>query len=263
MQAMESFDSSVDATHHHAGAGHLTAGGISLAPSFHSEDYDDEPPVTGFRHAGKYAPQEESSLMEEEEMFDVGAEAGGGDSGISEDAPEPQPHVTRRPAGGSRPPSALSATTGGTGTQRTQASSRYPSASTAPTEEPASPKRRARIPSGVAVDLARDESSRQDDQSVSGGQSAVLGGLNVDDSAYSSNWQAKGESGGTKKSGRGGIGQNMTLREQEKVSLSSLSRFLPKLNPAVRPGHRRVQEGEFRPQAQDSLLRTETREIGP
>jgi hypothetical protein len=73
------------------------------------------------------------------------------------------------------------------------------------------------MPSGVAADLARDDSSRHDEQSVSGGQSAVLGGLEVDDSASTTNWQARGERGGSKKGGGDGMGQNMTLREQEKV----------------------------------------------
>lgn len=211
MQAMQSFDSSVDATGQnqtYGGAGHMTAGGISLAPSFHSEDYDDDAPAPAARPRQTYRHEEESSLMEEEEMggTDGGAE---GDSGLSEEPVHQQYQQTRRTGSSSRADSAA---------RIQSSSSRFPSASTAPTEDLPSPKRRPPIPSGVAADLARDDSSRRDDASVSAGQSAMLGELTVDDSRDSGKWGGQAD-GGRKKSGGGGMGQTMTLREQEKVTL--------------------------------------------
>jgi hypothetical protein len=209
MAGLQSFDSSDAGADSRAGG--ITAGGItfgSVAPSFHSEDYDEE--MGGQqqwkRDAGKRREEDDfESLLDEEEM------PGGGEEGEAEQQHEQQ-HPTRRPppahlvaSSSSRPPSALSAA-------RTT-SSRNPSASTAPTDAP-SPK--PRLPPSAVLDLGDHNSRGEDSGEVEREQSGMLRGLNMDESRDSGRWgKVNGASSGGKK--KGGVGQNMTLREQEKV----------------------------------------------
>jgi hypothetical protein len=196
-------------------------GGITLgsvAPSFHSEDEEDQ---HGWQQQSKgkgreqYA-EEESSLLDEEEM----AGAGGGDSGTGDEEGYilPSSHQQTRPAVA---PSAARPTSNSS--RPTSSASRYPSASTQATTAP-SPQPRRPLPSSL-VDLGHHGSSRLDDSDERDReQSGMLKELNMDESRDSGRWSGvKGANGAGKKKGGGGVGQNMTLREQEKVCSAVLS----------------------------------------
>lgn len=200
-------------------------GGITLgsvAPSFHSEDEDDQ--QAGWQQQqqqqskGKgrepYA-EEESSILDEEEMAGAGGDSGTGDEEGYILPSQQQQQQQTRPAAAPRPASNSS--------RPASSASRYPSASTQATTAP-SPQPRRPLPSSL-VDLGHHGNSRLDDSDERDReQSGMLKELNMDESIDSGRWTGvKGANGVGKK--KGGVGQNMTLREQEKVC-SEVQMFL-------------------------------------
>lgn len=225
MQGLQSFDSSDAGAESRIGGG-VTLGGITLgsvAPSFHSEDEDDAQAGGGggarWQSKGKGREQyaeEESSILDEEEMTGAGGDSGTGDE---EGYILPSQQQSRPAAPAARPASNSS--------RPASSASRYPSASTQATTAP-SPQPRRPLPSSL-VDLGHHSNSRLDDSDErEREQSGMLRELNMDESRDSGRWSGvKGANGAGKKKG-GGVGQNMTLREQEKVSSgvnSSLSQL--------------------------------------
>lgn len=218
---MASFDSSavVQEEGDTRAAGGITFG--SVAPSFHSEDEDDERqhwPVASRpqqqqqgKGKGRYQHEQESSLMDEQEMQD-------------DDDAQREPWEDSA-LGPSRPPS----------TRRT-------------------------FPSSLAhLDGEGANTTADDSEQPSLPQAGVpLAELsNVDDPSYLTSPRAAGVGGGVlaringavgqkKKSAGAGMGQNMTLREQEKVPSYS-RRCCPTLSHsrARNTGDRRVQKGEL------------------
>lgn len=219
MQAGLSFESSTldRSTNPDNTAAGLTFG--SVADSFHSEDYDQG---QQWQHsaAGGGAPEScqagFDSLLDEQEMSEP------------ESPPQhrPQPatrHVSSRQAGGSR-------TTGGTSSQ---ASSRLASNTTdatsvaSPGGSMGPPPPRRNVKSAV-LDLGGDRSLAGESSVGPGEASGLLRNINRDDQSE------RGESvaGGTRRDKSGEkLGQNMTLREQEKVS--SIPNLARRYSPAA------------------------------
>ncbi|SCV70616.1 BQ2448_3378 [Microbotryum intermedium] len=222
MAGMQSFDSSdAGGPSRYEGVNH---GGItfgSVAPSFHSEDYDEPPPI------GSGAPitvpqhndnailqaqhQDESSLMDEQEIQPDPVESERLASRKVKTMTKTTATILSSNSGQPRPASSTSKAS-----TAVASSSRNPSASTAATTEP-SPKHASRYVSTGALHALDDSRGDGNDESKAvGDRTGLLNEMDLDDD--SARWTGtKGKKAGKAKATGGGLGQNMTLREQEKV----------------------------------------------
>ncbi|SCZ97806.1 BZ3501_MvSof-1269-A2-R1_Chr7-2g09322 [Microbotryum saponariae] len=223
MAGMQSFDSSdADGPSRYEG---VTHGGItfgSVAPSFHSEDYDEPPLIGSGAPAATAQPndnhevsperhQDESSLMDEQEMRPDPVESERLASRKVKTTTKATATILSSHSGRSRPTSSTSRAS-----TTAASSSRNPSASTVATTEP-SPKHASRYVSTGALHALDDSRGEGNDESkVVGDRTALLNEMDLDDD--SARWTGnKGKKAGKAKATSGGLGQNMTLREQEKV----------------------------------------------
>ncbi|KDE03126.1 hypothetical protein MVLG_06364 [Microbotryum lychnidis-dioicae p1A1 Lamole] len=223
MAGMQSFDSS-DAGGPSRYEG-VTHGGItfgSVAPSFHSEDYDEPPLIGSGAPAATAQPndnhevsperhQDESSLMDEQEMRPDPVESERLASRKVKTTTQATATILSSHSGRSRPTSSTSRAS-----TIAASSSRNPSASTVATTEP-SPKHASRyVSTGPLHALDDSRGAGNGESEVVGDRTGLLNEMDLDDD--SARWTgSKGKKAGKVKATNGGLGQNMTLREQEKV----------------------------------------------
>ncbi|GAA6033614.1 hypothetical protein JCM8097_001485 [Rhodosporidiobolus ruineniae] len=217
MAHQSSFDSSLSSSvvHHPAGLS-------SFAPSFHEDDYDPPPPGVDPHHWARLQRaqrRQEGDEGRDHSELSEHSTANGGRGAYSDSYGAPTStttahHRTRTSSGANRPPSSFSS-------RPTSSSSRnYPQ----PTPSYDSTLRSDANDTLDSHDPAHDQSTSTEVDRTQTTEllSARLGGgtggdgTTVDESTASEDVYALGKPAKKRSSG-GGVGQNMTLREQEKV----------------------------------------------
>ncbi|GAA5974673.1 hypothetical protein JCM11641_007052 [Rhodosporidiobolus odoratus] len=231
MASYSSFDDSQD-SNLPTSTPHRTLGLKSFAQTFNQDDYEQPPPGIDQRDWARLARQngrrDDTTAEEGDSLLDETAPSGGGQSGgegaSQDDERAPREYQAQRAQTAtrstrSRTTSALSSRTANSASSV----SRHPSASTNLTSP--SPYDQSHEPDTTlrsdAPDHDQSTSTEIDQTQTTELLSARLGGAGGEDTTMASSAASDVYGGGgrpaKKRSSGGGMGQNMTLREQEKV----------------------------------------------
>jgi hypothetical protein len=213
MASHPSFDSSIS----HSATPHRAGQLNSFATTFNQDDYDQPPPGVDSRDWARLAQQQRGAREDrtEDSLLDEGPTPGGGLSGGEsyDEEQHQQQHQLQHPrtrtisarSSSSRPTSSSSS--------RTQPPSNSYSSS-APSPSPYDTTLRSDAPDeqSVSTDVDQTQTTELLSQRLAGPNGAG-DDTTVDESTTSSIYGGRPP----KKRSSGGVGQNMTLREQEKV----------------------------------------------